>query len=116
MKPLNNSRFWFYSQWETVPLDECDGVLDWLSKAFKGSDEHGHHTVVIPFGKGRAVVIAYRAGYKGFRKCEWCVMARKQTLDFEQDALYVQTYWNIEDYDDVMDLDNVDWDEALGVI
>lgn len=97
-----SKRFWFYNDWE-------GGFA-------KASDEYGHHTVVTPLGKGRALILAYRAGYKKFRQCEYCVLARKQTLDFEQDLYYVQTYWNIEDVDDVYDdLDDDQWDEALGV-
>lgn len=99
--PLNNKRFWFYDNWD--------------SGLSKGSDEYGHHTIVIPFGKGRAIAIAYRAGYKKFKQCEYCVLGRKQTLEFEQEALYVQTYWNIEDYDEVFDLPDSHWDTALGI-
>jgi hypothetical protein len=105
-------RFWFYSDWEMTPRKECDSWRDWFTRNFKGSDEYGHHTFVVPMGKGRAVIIAYRAGYKGFRKCEYCVLGRKQTLDFEADMRYIETYWNVED---ALDLDDWQWDIALGV-
>lgn len=96
-----NKRFWFYNNW--------DGGFA------KASDEYGHHTIVIPLGKERAFVLAYRSGYKKFKHCEFCAQSRKQTLDFYQELYYIQTYHNIEDFDDVYDLDNELWDEALGV-
>lgn len=110
----NNKRFWFYNDCE-FGREPDESLRDWARKVFLGSDEYGHHTLVIPLGKGRAACIAYRAGYKGFRKCQCCVESRKETLDFEQEAMYVQTYWNVEHYDDVFDLDNKRWYEALGV-
>lgn len=109
-----NKRFWFYNEWDISP--RTGSWKEWFRNNFRGSDEYGHHTVVIPLGKGRAMVIAYRAGYKGTRKCEFCVEARKQTLDFEQEMYYVQTYWRIEELDDVHTLDMDLWDKALGVI
>jgi len=113
--PLNNKRFWFYNDWEPTPRAECKSLREWFRINFTGSDEYGYHTVVAPFGKGRVAVIVYRAGYKGFRKCEYCVESRCQTLEFEQDILYVQAYWNIEDLDDVIDMQDWQWDIALGV-
>lgn len=115
MQPISNKRFWFYSQYEPYTMEEAGSIKEWLRLNLRGTDEYGHHTFVIPLGKGRAVCIAYRAGYKKLWRCEDCVESRKQTLEFEQDALYVQTYWNIEDYDDVFDLDDKRWDYALGV-
>lgn len=94
-------RFWFYNDWDA----------GWAT----GSDEHGHVTFVVPLGKGRALVVAWLARYKGPFLCQDCKEARWQTYMFEQDALYAQTYFNIEDYDEIDYLDNWEWQEALGV-
>lgn len=99
MKPLFAKRFWFYNDW--------DGGLS------TGTDEYGYNTVVIPLGKGRAICVAT---FPGYLWCEDCAEGRRQTLAYEQDNCYVQTYWNIEDYDDVFDMSNEEWDEALGIV
>lgn len=115
MKPLSTKRFWFYNDWEIESRDENQSLWNWFKVSFTGSDEYGHHTVVIPLGKGRGIAIAYRAGWKGLKKCFFCQEARNETLKFEQDGLYVQTYWNLDEYDDVYHLEDEQWDEALGV-
>ncbi len=115
MKPISNRRFWFYDDWTPADLSEYKTLSEWFKVNFKASDEYGHHTVVIPLGKRRAMIVAYRAGYKRFKHCEFCLLARTETLEMEQDFCYVQTYFNLEDYDDVYDLDVDDWNEALGI-
>lgn len=115
MKPLSSKRFWFYNDWDVDPREGDQSLWKWLKLSFTGSDEYGHHTVVLPLGKSRAIVVVYRAGYKGFKKCFFCQEARDQTLKFEQDSLYVQTYWNIDEYEEVYDLEDEQWNEALGV-
>lgn len=115
MQPLSMKRFWFYNDWEIEPRDKGQSLWNWLRVSFTGSDEYGHHTAVVPLGKGRAIVLVYRAGYKGWRFCEFCALSRRQTLEFEQEALYAQTYFNLEDYDDVYDLENWEWNQALGI-
>lgn len=101
LKPVMEKRFWFYN--------------DWNGGFSRGGDEWGHHTVVIPLGKERALVVAWRSGYKWPFKCAECVESREQYLLYEQENLYIQTYWNVEEFDDILDLSNDQWNEALGV-
>lgn len=98
MKPLFPKKFWFYN--------------DWQGGLYTGCDEYGNQTLVVPLGKGRALVLATFPHYLFDNDC-W--QMRRQTLEYEQDNCYIQTYWNVEDYDDVFDLSNEEWDEALGV-
>lgn len=98
MKPYGRKLFWFYD--------------DWLgTRPSFGGDEYGCHTLVLPLGKRRAVVFVIWPCYLFDTDCS---QQRRETLRFYQDLFYIQTYWNVEELDDLTELEEGAWNTALG--